>query len=200
MYTMSNLPSRSRNVAKLPVVKEEKRSAGGNKTLEEKGLTVNQRKFAFSIATGNNIKVSSELSGINYETGRKWRHIAHVEDEIQRLSDLLMGELQTQVTGSMQEVFEKLLEKGLNDKDGDQFRSLAQLWSSVSPTFLQRLSPAEKQPIQSDAPNEETVSVGDEAQEILDKLFVEEESAPVVDEKVSPEEVVEAMWSEEDVE
>ena len=196
---MSNLPSRSRNVSKLPVVKGKSHDPGGSKTIKEVGLTPNQRKFAFAIASGNNIKTSSELTGINYETGKKWRRVPHIETEISRLSELLMMELQTQVTGSIREVFEKLFEKSMNDRDADQYRSLAQLWSTISPTFLQRLSPIEKQAAQADAPNDESVEIGNEAQEILDTLFVEGEVAPVVDEKVSPEEVVESLWPEEDV-
>ena len=160
-------PRKNGNI-KPPSIKPE----GGRPSSEEAGLTAEQQQFAFHVSRGLSYVDAAIEIGIAYKTALKWRKLKHVQDEISRQSEMLVRELITQATGSSQAVFEELFAKGMDSKDKDQFKALAKLWDTISPTFLQRLSPAEAHQKSVDAPSEETVEVGDEAADILASLGI----------------------------
>ena len=150
----------------------------GRKSSTEIGLTPGQAAFAFQRSRGANIKVASADVGICYATGKAWNAMDHVRAEVEKQSEMLTGELRVQATGMMGDVLETLFEKSMDKNDSDQLQSLRTLWSSVSPTFLQRLSTVEKLPEAVNTPGEESVTIGDEAEEILDDLFGENGGLP----------------------
>lgn len=146
----------------------------GRPFLKERGLTPKQKKFAFHYAKGNTIEQSATDAGIAYNTATRWLGVAHVQKEIERQTELLVRGLITRATGASEQVFEKLFDIAMNDRNSNQYKALAKLWDTMTASIIPRLSPVQQHQSSIDAPGEETVEVGDEAAEILESLFGQE--------------------------